>query len=143
MKILILFLLLTGCAAQYETYKPVISPPITYDVDTINRYLLTLFKGAQNEEAVVLYYGDKGYVTDEVVNGGMNSVAVNGLHIAIRCAEAKCTKVILAHNHPGQYFGSASGIDLENADKFKDMMSQANIQASYVILGDADANWLY
>jgi DNA repair protein RadC len=143
MKMFILLLLLTGCTAQYATYKPVIGPPGTYDVDTINRFLLTLFKGAQNEEAVVLYYGDSGYITDEVVNGGMNSVVVNGLQIVVRCAEEECTKVILAHNHPGQYFAKASSIDLDNADKFKDMMSQAKIQASYVILGDADANWLY
>jgi DNA repair protein RadC len=137
------FFLIAGCAAQYEIYEPVSALPPVYNQDSINRYLLTHYQGLGNEQARVIYFRDDKYLFDEISNGGTNNVAVNGLQIVINCAVKKCNRVILAHNHPGEYFGRASGIDLDNADKFKDMMKQANITPSYVILGNSDANWLY
>jgi DNA repair protein RadC len=105
--------------------------------------LLTKYKGQANEQARIIYYQDDKYLLDEVVQGGVNKVATNGLQIVVNCTIKKCNHVVLAHNHPGQYFGKASHIDLENADKFKEMMSQASIKSSYLVIGNSDANWLY
>lgn len=142
-KLLLLSLFLTGCAAQYEKYQTVNTLPPIFDQDQISRYLLTQYKGALNEQARVIYYRDNKYISDEVVgNGGVANVATNGLKIVIDCTIKKCNRVVLAHNHPGQYFASPSSTDLDSNDKFNEMMKQANIIGSYVITADSDVNWV-
>jgi DNA repair protein RadC len=140
----LIFLLLVGCAAQYETYKPVSSLPAGFNKEIINRYLLTQFKGVPNEQFRAIYYKDDQYLAEEIIaNGGIDTVSANGLKVVIRCTTLACNQVILAHNHPGQYFARASGIDLDNADKFDAMMAQTNVTAAFVIVGDSDVNWIY
>jgi DNA repair protein RadC len=137
-------LILSGCAAQYEVYEPVSVLPPVYNQDQISRYLLTHYKGVGNEQARVIYFRDNTYLSDEIAaTGSHNTVAANGLQIVINCTIKHCNRVVLAHNHPDQYWARASGIDLENSDKFQAMMNQAQIKPSYVILGEADANWVF
>ncbi len=142
---LILILLLTSCAlgSKYETYTPLATLPTQFNTESTDRYLLTQYKGVLNEQARVIYCENNLYLMDEVVSGSINNVSVNGLQIVINCTIKKCNKVILAHNHPGQYWARPSNIDLDNADKFKEMMNQADIQAHYMIIGEHDANWIY
>jgi DNA repair protein RadC len=142
-KLALCFLILTGCSAQYEVYEPVSALPATFNQDQISRFLLTQYKNVGNEQARVIYFRDDKYLSDEIAaTGSHNSVVANGLQIVVNCATKKCNHVVLAHNHPGQFFASASGVDLDNADKFEVMMKQANIMANYVIVADSDVNWL-
>jgi DNA repair protein RadC len=137
------FLLLSGCAAQYEVYEPVSTLPHVYNQDQISRYLLTQYKNVGNEQARIIYYRDNTYLSDEIAaTGSHNTVAVNGLQLVVNCVVKECNRVVLAHNHPGQHWARASGIDLDNADKFAVMMQQANITADYVIVGTSDVNWV-
>jgi DNA repair protein RadC len=143
MRFLIL-LLLAGCAAQYDTFKPVNTLPAGFNKETVNHYLLTQYKNVLNEQSRAIYYRDDRYLADEIVaEGSRTDVATNGLKVAIDCAVLKCNQVILAHNHPGEYFAKPSGIDLDNADKFDAMMAQTHVTAAYVVVGNNDVNWVY
>jgi DNA repair protein RadC len=143
MKYLILFLL-AGCAAQYESYQPVTSLPAGFNKETVNHYLLTQYKNVLNEQFRAIYYRDDRYLGDEIIaEGSRTDVATNGLKVVINCTLLKCNQVILAHNHPDEYFAKPSGIDLDNADKFDAMMAQAKVTAAYVIVGNSDVNWIY
>jgi DNA repair protein RadC len=140
----LLLLLLAGCAAQYGSYQPVTTLPAGFNKEIINRYLLTQYKNVPNEQARAIYYRDDKYLGDEIVaEGSDHGVTANGLQIVINCSVKQCNQVILAHNHPGQYFARASGTDMDNADKFDEMMAQAKVTAAYVIVGEHDINWLY
>jgi DNA repair protein RadC len=142
-KLLILFLL-AGCSAQYDSYQPASKLPAGFDKEAINRYLLTQYKNVPNEQVRVIYYRDDKYLSDEIVaNGSYTGAVANGLQIVTNCAAIQCNQVVLAHNHPGEYFASASGIDYDNADKFDDMMAQAKITAAYVVVGTSEVNWIY
>lgn len=141
---LLIPLLFIGCATRYDTYTASNRLPKHYNEDAINRYLLTKYKGFEFEQMRVIYYQDDRYLMDEVIaNGSNNRVEVNGLEIIVHCVVNKCNRVILAHNHPGQYFAHPSVVDLDNTDKFKALMKQANITAiAQIIIGEHDANWL-
>jgi DNA repair protein RadC len=141
--IFLLLLILSGCAAQYEKYAPVASLPPAFNKEIINRFLLTQYKYVLNEQSRALYYRDNLYISDEIIaEGSSATVTANGLKIVINCILKKCNQVIIAHNHPGQYWGRASAPDLDNSEKFKAMMQQANIRGFYVITGDSDVNWI-
>ena len=143
MRLLVLFLL-ASCTAQYDTYKPVTTLPARFNKETVNYYLLTQYKNFLNEQSRAIYYRDDRYLGDEVVaEGSRTDVATNGLKIVIDCAVLKCNQVILAHNHPREYFAKPSGIDLDNADKFDAMMAQTHVTAAYVVVGTSDVNWIY
>jgi DNA repair protein RadC len=142
--ILMLGLILAGCTAQYDTFKPVSTLPARFNKETVNHYLLTQYKNVLNEQSRAIYYRDDKYLGDEIVaEGSRTGVVTNGLKVAIDCAILKCNQVILAHNHPGEYFAKPSGIDLENADKFDAMMAQAKVTAAYVVVGNNDVTWVY
>jgi DNA repair protein RadC len=140
----LIILLLAGCSAQYDSYQPASTLPAGFNKEAINRYLLTQYKNVPNEQSRAIYYRDDRYLADEIVaEGSRTDVATNGLKVTIDCAILKCNQVILAHNHPDEYFAKPSGIDLDNADKFDAMMAQTHVTAAYVIVGEHDANWIY
>jgi ABC-type sugar transport system substrate-binding protein len=129
--IFLLLLILSGCAAQYEKYAPVASLPPAFNKEIINRFLLTQYKYVLNEQSRALYYRDNLYISDEIIaEGSSATVTANGLKIVINCILKKCNQVIIAHP------------DLDNSEKFKAMMQQANIRGFYVITGDSDVNWI-
>ena len=140
----LVFIGLTNCAAQYDRYDTVTALPKNYNQDIINRYLLTKYNGLPFEQMRAIYYFNDKYLMDEVLaSGGSDRVGANGLEIVIHCVTYKCNKLILAHNHPGQYFAHPSNIDIFNTEKLRDMLAQANISLiAQIIIGEHDANWL-
>jgi DNA repair protein RadC len=142
--VFLLSLLVVGCSSQYDKYEEIVTLPSTFNKDTINRYLLTTYKNVCNEQIHIIYYKNNRSISDEVAASGTKiSVTTNGLQIIADCTLKKCDHIVFAHNHPGQYWAKASSIDLDGADKLKEMMEKANITPMYVIIGEADANWLY
>jgi DNA repair protein RadC len=132
-----------GCAAKYDIYAQSKQLPVSFNQDQIDVYLLTTYKGLTFEQMRAIYFKDNKTLSDDALaNGSINRVGINGLAIVVQCTVLHCNRVILSHNHPGQYFAVPSHIDLENADKFKAMMGQANIKADFLITSDHDVNWL-
>lgn len=144
MKILVtLVLFLVGCAANYDVYKPLASLPTTYNQDEISRYLLTQYALLNIEQVKFLYY-KSGRILEEVkVNGGESRVDINLIEMVVKCSQLGCDKVIMAHNHPNQYWARPSPSDLDSADKLQDMSKQIGVVPHFIITGDADVNWLY
>jgi DNA repair protein RadC len=145
MKILKLLplIFLAGCAAKYDVYAPLKQLPVAFNQDKIDVYLLTAYQGLSFEQMRVIYLKDYKIISDQIIaNGSINRVGVNGLTIVVQCTVLHCNRVVLSHNHPGQYFAVPSHIDLENADKFKAMMGQVKIKAYFLVTSEHDVNWL-
>jgi DNA repair protein RadC len=138
------FLLLIGCTnAKYATYTPLESVPVQFSNESINRYLLTQFSGLDTERFIILYYKDDAYVMYSNTKGATHNVEVNALSIIANCVAKQCDTVVLAHNHPGQYFAKPSDTDLESAKKFKSILNQAKIpNTAFVTVGDHDVYWI-
>jgi hypothetical protein len=69
----ILFLVLAGCSAQYDTFQPVTSLPAGFNKETINHYLLTQYENVLNEQSRAIYYRDDKYLGDEIVAEGSST----------------------------------------------------------------------
>ena len=76
--------------------------------------------------------------TELVATGNHDSVSVNALSLVVQCTLLKCDHITLAHNHPGKAYAHASQGDIDNADKFNEIMKQANITTDFVIIANND-----
>jgi DNA repair protein RadC len=142
MNILLVLLLLTGCTANYHEYQPLAVLPVNYNQDEINRYLLTQYSNLTIEQSRILYYLSSHLLREDIINGSRNRVVIDGLEIMVECFKIGCDKIVLAHNHPSQYWAHPSPIDLVGYNRFIEMTNNSNILGEYVIISNADTNWI-
>jgi DNA repair protein RadC len=146
MKRAVLLLLLLGCTPlKYSHYAEVKSLQGTPDRSSIDRYLLTQYKGMNTERIRVIYLQDGRYLKDEQLgNGYRNSAFASGIEVVAHCALAKCNEVILAHNHNGVPWAEPSRVDIINAANLKQFLAGTGIDlVASMVVSDNDTAWIF
>jgi hypothetical protein len=143
---IVLFLLLLGCTPlKYEQYAEVKALQGSPDRSTIDRYLLTQYKGMNTERIRVIYLQDGRYLKDEQLgNGYRNGAYANSIDIVAHCTLAHCNEILLAHNHPNLPYAEPSDMDIYTAARLSKFLLGTDIDlVASIIVSDKDTSWIF
>jgi DNA repair protein RadC len=141
-----LLLLLSACTPlKYEQYAEVKALQGSPDRSTIDRYLLTQYKGQTTERIRVIYLRDGVYLKDEKLGSGYRDKAfANSIEVVAHCTLAHCNEVLLAHNHPNLPYAEPSDMDIYTAARLSKFLLGTDIDlVASIIVSDNDTAWIF
>lgn len=143
---ILLFLLLAGCQdGKYENVGYYTYPTTHYNKTNLEKYLVSEFRNIDHEELKVVYLTSDDEIIDiaTFAVGDQHHVKYNLILLYAESVKRGAKKIILAHNHPNQYWAIPSTADKRALEELRPLYQQFGLEIKgSLVVGAADVTWI-